>query len=133
MRDLDEFRQLRDAGLALTGMGGQRGVQVLEDPYGDGTTNFYLNRAAFVAPATGTYSDLKPFTILNPSVFQNDLAITRTFDLARTRLQFRWEIFNVINHVNLNAPVTALNAANFGRILTAGDPRIMQFALKVDF
>jgi hypothetical protein len=48
-------------------------------------------------------------------------------------LQFRWEIFNVINHVNLNAPTTALNSANFGKILGAGDPRIMQFALKVDF
>ena len=39
----------------------------------------------------------------------------------------------MINHVNYNAPVTALNSANFGRILSAGDPRIMQFALKVDF
>jgi hypothetical protein len=48
-------------------------------------------------------------------------------------LQFRWEIFNVVNYVNLDAPVTALNAANFGQILTAGDPRIMQFALKVLF
>jgi hypothetical protein len=35
--------------------------------------------------------------------------------------------------VNYNAPTTALNSANFGRILGAGDPRIMQFALKVDF
>ena len=42
-------------------------------------------------------------------------------------------MFNVINHVNYNAPTTALNSANFGKILSAGDPRIMQFALKVDF
>jgi hypothetical protein len=48
-------------------------------------------------------------------------------------LQFRWEIFNVINKVNYNAPVTALNSASFGQIQSAGDPRIMQFALKVDF
>ena len=52
---------------------------------------------------------------------------------ATNNVQFRWEIFNVINHVNYNAPTTALNSANFGKILTAGDPRIMQFALKVDF
>jgi hypothetical protein len=43
------------------------------------------------------------------------------------------EIVNVINKVNYNAPVTALNNANFGRILTAADPGIMQFAVKVDF
>lgn len=119
---------------ALTGMGGQRAVQVLDDPYGDRTAGNYLNRAAFTTPAPGTYSDLKPFTIVNPSQFQNDLAITRAFQvLGGRRLQFRWEIFNVINHVNLGAPVTSLNSSNFGKILTAGDPRIMQFALKFEF
>jgi hypothetical protein len=119
---------------ALSGMGGQRAVQILDDPYGNGTAASYLNRAAFTSPGAGTYSDLKPFTIVNPSNFQNDFALSRTFRVADgRRLQFRWEVFNVINHVNLNAPVTALNSANFGRILTAGDPRIMQFALKFDF
>ena len=42
-------------------------------------------------------------------------------------------MFNVINHVNFNAPITALNSASFGQIQTAGDPRIMQFALKFTF
>jgi hypothetical protein len=119
---------------ALTGMGGQRAVQILDDPYGDGTPGNYLNRAAFTSPAAGTYSTLAPFTIVNPGVFQNDVAISRTFRLgAGTGLQFRWEIFNVINHVNFGAPITALNSATFGTIQTAGDPRIMQFALKLDF
>ena len=36
---------------ALTGMGGQRAVQILDDPYGDGTAANYLNRAAFTSPA----------------------------------------------------------------------------------
>jgi hypothetical protein len=29
--------------------------------------------------------------------------------------------------------MTAITNANFGRILTVGDPRIMQFALKYQF
>ncbi len=119
---------------ALTGMGGQRAVQILDDPYGDGTAGNYLNRAAYTSPATGTYSTLAPFTVVNPSRFTNDLAITRSFKFGTGQsFQFRWEIFNVINYVNLNPPTTALNSANFGKILGAGDPRIMQFALKVDF
>ena len=119
---------------ALTGVGGQRGVQVLDDPYGDGTPGFYLNPAAFAVPTLGTLSDLKSFTIVNPSVLQTDFALTRSFRLAdQSTIQLRWEVFNFLNHRNLGAPVTALNSGNFGKILTAGDPRIMQFALKLAF
>ncbi len=119
---------------ALTGMGGQRAVQILDDPYGDGTPGSYLNRAAFAAPTSGTYSALAPFSVVNPSRLQNDLAVTRMFRLPTGQnFQFRWEIFNVMNTVNYNGPVTALNSAVFGQIQSAADPRIMQFALKVDF
>jgi hypothetical protein len=120
--------------VALTGMGGQRAVQVLDNPYGDKTAANYLNRNAFTSPSAGTYSTLRPFTIVNPSALQNDVAITRTFRLPRgLGLQARWEIFNLINKVNLGVPVTALNNAAFGTIQSAGDPRIMQFAIKLDF
>ena len=44
---------------------------------------------------------------------------------------------NVINHVNFDAPIVALNSASFGQIqrtaVNGGDPRIMQFALKLAF
>ena len=118
---------------ALSGMGGQRAVQVMEDVYGDRTVNNYLNLSAFTAPAPGTYSTLKPNAFVGPSQFQNDLALTRTFRVADRGLQFRWEVFNVLNTANFNNPTSALNSSNFGRILTAGQPRIMQFAIKFDF
>ena len=75
---------------------------------------------------------------MNPSNFQNDFALTRTFSLGGVQsVQFRWEVFNVINHVNFNAPVVALNSASFGQIqstaTSGGDPRIMQFALKFTY
>jgi hypothetical protein len=71
---------------------------------------------------------------VNPSRFQNDVAVTRSLPLGNSRaVQLRWEIFNVFNHTNFNAPTTALNSANFGKITTALDPRIMQFAVKFDF
>jgi hypothetical protein len=118
---------------ALSGQGGQRAVQILGNVFGDGTVNNYLNRDAFTAPDPGTYSTLKPNAFVGPSQIQNDLAITRTFRLATNAVQFRWEVFNVANHANFNNPTSALNSTNFGRILTAGAPRIMQFALKYDF
>src|SRR5262249_48217024 len=119
---------------ALTGMGNQRGVQILDNPYGSGAPDNYLVRAAFTSPAAGTYSSLAPFSIVNPSRLTNDLALTRSIRCASSRgVQLRWEIFNVLNHTNFNAPTTSLNSANFGKITTAQDPRIMQFAVKYDF
>jgi hypothetical protein len=118
---------------ALSGMGGQRAVQVLENVYGDRTVGNYLNPAAFTSPAAGTYSTLKPNAFVGPSQFQNDMALTRTFRVASKPFQFRWEVFNVLNKANFNNPTSGLNSSNFGRILTAGQPRIMQFALKYDF
>ena len=58
----------------------------------------------------------------------------RNFDFyGESRLQFRFEVFNVANHANLGLPVADLNSANFGRILSAASPRLMQFALKLIF
>ncbi len=48
-------------------------------------------------------------------------------------VQLRWEVFSVLNHVNFNASVRSLNSGTFGTIQTAGDPRIMQFALKFTY
>jgi len=118
---------------ALSGMGNQRAVQTSDNIYGDGSVNNYLNINAFTSPAPGTYSTLKPNVYYGPSRLQNDLALTKNFQLQAHRLQFRWEVFNVLNKANFNNPTTALNSTNFGRILSAGDPRIMQFALKYDF
>jgi hypothetical protein len=39
----------------------------------------------------------------------------------------------MLNTTNFGLPVADLNSANFGRILSAGAPRLLQFALKVMF
>jgi hypothetical protein len=65
---------------------------------------------------------------------QIDMGLTRTFQIRESHsLQFRMEAFNVPNLVNLYNPTNSLNNVNFGRILQAGDPRIMQAALKYMF
>jgi hypothetical protein len=48
-------------------------------------------------------------------------------------LEFRAEILNLPNHVNLDKPNATLSNATFGQILGASDPRIMQMALKYVF
>jgi hypothetical protein len=69
-----------------------------------------------------------------PAFTDIDASITRSFRLAeRMRLQFRAESFNVANHPNFGLPVADLNSPSFGQILSAGSPRLMQFALKLNY
>ena len=63
-----------------------------------------------------------------------DMGLTRSFPLAGAhQVQFRAEVFNVFNRVQLNVPVSALNSLNFGLSTSAADPRIIQLALKYTF
>ena len=46
-------------------------------------------------------------------------------------MQFRAEEFNVANHPNFNNVDTGLGDGSFGQLTGAGDPRILEFALKL--
>jgi hypothetical protein len=126
--------------LALTGNQNlQRPNQVGDDAYGARTLNQWLNPAAFAQPVLGTYGTLTRNAFEGPGSRNVDLSLVRSFRFANTqRVEARLEAFNAFNWFRWGNPVTNLNNANFGRILQtatggAGDPRIMQFALKYIF
>ena len=131
---------------ALTGLGSQTPNPVPGvSPYaGVKTIDHWLNRAAFASPMTGTYGAVGLNTLQGPSIFQLDMAVSRTFKVAEKKtLQLRGEAFNLPNHMVPNNPVSALNNTNFGRILSdtavsgaigpSIGPRIIQLALKLVF
>jgi len=63
-----------------------------------------------------------------------DANLTRIFQIREHhRFELRFEFFNLLNRVNFNNPVNNLRSATFGTIQSAGDPRILQFALKYSF
>ncbi len=51
----------------------------------------------------------------------------------RDRLQFRWEVFNALNHANFTLPVATVNTVTAGTITSAGAARQMQLGLKYQF
>jgi hypothetical protein len=120
---------------ALNGIGGQRATQLLPNVFNENpTVDHYLSRAAFGTPAPGTLSTMRPLNVVNPGVFQLDMALSRTFKVREAQsIQVRGETFNLPNHLNPGPPITGLSSTNFGQITTAADPRIMQFALKYVF
>jgi hypothetical protein len=90
---------------AATGLP-QRVNQVNSNPYGDkdSLTN-YLNAAAFSFPAAGTLGNHQARSIEGPPFQKVDLSMARVLRLAEQRtLEFRAEVFNVFNTVQLGRP-----------------------------
>ena len=118
---------------ALNGQGNQRPNKVSGNVYLKQGYR-WLDPAAFRAPAAGAFGDLVNYSLIGPGRFNVDMGLVRSIRVGGERqIQFRAEAFNVFNRVNLNNPVSALNNPNFGLITLAGDPRIIQLALKYTF
>jgi len=66
---------------------------------------------------------------------QLDLAVDKSFALPRegTRLQFRSEFFNILNHTNFQAANSDRASGAFGTIRSTFPARQIQFALKLIF
>ena len=68
-----------------------------------------------------------------PGYRNTDIAFIKRTYLGETRnLEFRAEIFNLTNTPPLGSPNVVLGSAGFGSITSAGDPRIIQFGLKLN-
>jgi hypothetical protein len=94
----------------------------------------YFNVAAFVPNAQGTFGSSGKNILRGPRLFNTDLSLLKNFKITeRSSVQFRSEFFNVFNNVNFNQPQNILSSSSIGRITSAGDPRILQFALKLMF
>jgi hypothetical protein len=105
---------------------------------GPHTVDAWISRDAFqrLNPLTqlGQFGNAGRNIARGPGYSNVDVSFVRDFPLSGdARLQFRAEIFNVFNQVNFGLPVADLNSVNFGRIFSAGPPRLTQFALKFSF
>ncbi len=96
----------------------------------------------FELPRPGQLGELSQTVIYGPRRFTLDFNLAKRIKFTETaNLEFRWEVFNAFNNVNFNVPVArffdpATNNIdrNFGKVTrTIGEPRLMQFALKINF
>jgi hypothetical protein len=116
-----------------------------------------LNPEALTVPRLGTYGNLGRDALTGPGFSQLDGQASRTFHCGeRAELQFRADIYNVLNHANFAPPTgilvnvspliqpgeafTTAESANFGvisstvgRNLGLGTSRQIQLGLRVSF
>ena len=111
----------------------------------------WFNPAAFQPNALGTFGSLGRNAVRGPHNVTADFALSRIFKInERYSVQARAEAFNVFNHANFVGAISPaggttyaifsngvnpnnLSSSSFGRIPSAFDPRIIQFALKFYF
>lgn len=94
----------------------------------------WFNTSAFTVNALGTFGNAGRNSLRGPDYQTLDLGLHKTFALSsRIRTQFRLEAFNALNRANFNIPEGNRSSGNFGRILSAQDPRILQVALRAWF
>jgi hypothetical protein len=105
-----------------------------------GTANEWFNPNAFSLPTPGTYGNLGRGVYSGPGLADVDFSIFKNTVLTeRTKLQFRAELFNVLNHTNLDTPNAVVFASgaispSAGLITaTATTSRQIQFGLKLIF
>jgi len=92
----------------------------------------YFNPAVFAPNALGTFGSSGKNILRGPGMFDTDFgAIKNTKVTERLSVQFRAEFFNLFNNVNFSQPDNSIADSTVGQITSAGNPRILQFALKL--
>jgi hypothetical protein len=91
----------------------------------------FFDTSKFVVNAVGTFGNSQKNMLRGPRYFKTDVALLKVTNVTpRFGVQFRADFFNIFNNVNFNAPNSNRSSAQFGRITSSLDPRIVQFGLK---
>jgi hypothetical protein len=94
----------------------------------------WFNTAAFVRNATGQDGNSGRNILDGPGLKNADIGIFRDFKLSESmRLQFRAEMTNAFNLVNLRNPNSNLNSSAVGTIREAREMREVQLGLRLSF
>jgi hypothetical protein len=108
-----------------------------------GTPGLWYDPCAFSAPTLGTYGNLGRNTVTGPNLFNVDFSADKTFKLTEAmNLQFRTEIFNLLDEAHFYAPgfnvftrsgAVQGSAGQITTLISSPGGRLVQFGLKLVF
>jgi hypothetical protein len=88
----------------------------------------------FPLPPPGQEGNLQRSAFRNPGFINIDLSLIKNNRIGqRINAQFRFEVFNVLNRVNLSGVNGNLASGTFGRSTSTYDPRIIQLGVRVTY
>ena len=121
--------------------------QICSPSSGHQSLSAWFNTSCFVAPQSGELGTAARAPVSGPNYVNTDLSLIKHFPITeRMRMDFRAEFFNLFNHAQFGLPFgdcgCGVNSMGnqtgqnplFGTIgSTVGNPRVIQFALKLNF
>src|SRR5262249_13049042 len=114
-------------------------------PYGERSVNRWFDTSAFASPAPFSFGNSGRNILTGPRLFQWDSSLFKMIKLRESwMVQFRAEIFNILNHPDFGVPNASIGTGPAGTISAlvgnstlaaqpVGQPRQIQLALKVIF
>ena len=102
----------------------------------------WFDTSCFAEATQGTFGNSGRGSVWGPGIRNWDFALFKNGSVSeRLRYQFRAEFFNVLNHPSFGTSTqgnpgnvgATLGSGDFGKIINAGDPRLIQFGLKLNF
>ncbi|MBS1829357.1 MAG: carboxypeptidase regulatory-like domain-containing protein [Acidobacteria bacterium] len=121
--------------VANTGVGGQRPNRIASGKLDTPTLERWFDATAFAAAPNFIYGNAG-LRILSPDIVRTiDFSMFKNFVISeRSKLQFRFEAFNLPNTPSFAAPNATLDTGTVGRVTaTSTAPRQMQVAVKLTF
>ncbi len=96
-----------------------------------------FNTSLFSLPALGEIGTARRRFFYGPGISNFDVALEKNARLSESKsLEFRLETFNVFNHAQFYGPSAVegnISSVNFGHVVSAAAPRLVQLAAKLVF
>jgi hypothetical protein len=105
------------------------------DTDGQGTVDNWFNVADFQVVPAGTFGNAGRNILRGPGWITVDFSLQRRIVMSnRLAATLRYDVFNLTNRTNFGLPNGDITAGNRATITTlAGDPRSMQFSVRLEF
>ncbi len=93
----------------------------------------FASVSAFPQPALGSQGNLGRNTYIGPGLANVNTQFSKAFNFEHFSFEFRADVFNLFNRVNLTQPVSDLSSSQFGFSTSQNIPRYAQFGLHFSF
>ncbi|HUV96730.1 MAG TPA: carboxypeptidase-like regulatory domain-containing protein [Acidobacteriaceae bacterium] len=91
-----------------------------------------FNPACFASPAAGYFGTSPRGVLFGPGTVNWDMSMAKQIQLVeQMHLEMRGEFFNVFNHANFGLPNSNTGSVTFGKVSSAGDPRLIQISARL--